>query len=379
MKTLAETVQVYSPDGQRVLNALEGKVKEYSLTHEEERRDFWVDVTGMFLRKECYVELERFKNNEIYHRNLEVFFSLGKNNSTVKRTYEWITTLPKLEEYICGLLEYCDELDESFVTAEAENEKCTADSLRFWYSIVNTKGNTDKVLFYYIPLVLWALENLLIYGKYSQKYNGFLLNKFIPVMRKHRAAANQLMELIENEPYGAGFEKSKLFTQDYPFTGNFIDDPEESVDMFTAQLAQAFRTNNAKAVDVEDATKLRQVNPLYCMYRALLSAEQLNLEEDYAYIVPSNIALQINRQFEVQYQTYSQENIKYIILAPLNEIINSPIDSFLRNIDLWEKAEETIASVLENLLKAGVLTTESGIEVRQFMRSNKTKIFRGMS
>lgn len=373
----AKMVQVYSPDGMRIYHMIEKKIRDYAFEENFNRRDYWKEVQGQFLNKNNYIDYERYRQLETIHKDLRNLFNIGTSKKSGTKTHEWINSLPKTESYVDNMADYRLKLDEEYLSTTDEAFCCTRDTLKFFYSALQIKTLTDKDFFSYIPLLIWGLENLFIYGLYSREFDNFILTNIIPLFRKHRIASNTFVDLISKEvPSEINLTYSTQFNtrNDYECPYYIIDNTSVSLDMFSNSLIYGFKNGAFKNVDLDNAKTIRRQNPLYSIYRFYNLAEQLNVEEETVYITSRKISANIYSSLLTQINTYNEENILFVLLSSLKEILSSEPGTNKRELVVWDSVAEQVLQSLDTLLEAQVLSTDKKMYVQEFLQDGRRRI-----
>lgn len=377
----AKMVQIYSPDGMRIYNMLEKKIKDYALEENFSRRDYWKEVKSQFLGKSSYVDYEYCSQLETIHKDLSKLFNVTASKVSGVKIHEWITLLPQIKEYVERMVDYRIELDEEFLSTADEAFSCTRDTLKFFNSVLQVKTFTDKDLFDYIPILIWSLENLFIYGVYSCKFDKFILERIIPIFRKHRIASNNFAELISREILPkSSLAHSTLFSarDDYECPHQIIDITSTPLDIFSNSLIYGFKNGTFKNVDLDNAKTIRKQNPLYSLYRFYHFAEQLMIEEETVYITLRKIGTNIYNTCQTQIDTYSEENILFVLLCSVKQILASEPGTGRRDLAMWDNMAEEVIQSLDILLESQVLCMDKAVYVRRFLSEGRRRVQNGL-
>lgn len=394
LKEYANVVQVYSPDGLLILSKLKDIVYKYSLDSSLfYYRDKWAEIEGIFLRKENYVDLERFKSLESMHKNLNTIFQLGNKSSPLYRTVEWVHSFPSLIDYVQDLTIYHKQVEDEYLSSSDIKFEYTISSLRFANDKLKECKNMGE-RFKYLPLIVWSLENLIIYNNYSTEANDFVKGAIIPLLKRHRQASIEFIDLIKLDSIVLDLSKNEIsesnvfnnqavsiLNQDLNL--NFVFDKSNSLDSFTSMLETYVSIDSDKDLpninfDLTDAKTIRRVNPLYSVYRAYQLAEKLDLlNEDnrlWEYILSIKLVVDINKLLDINVNTFSEVNIKFIILSRTRAILNRPVGAYDRTLTMWDISSEYVKDLARNMLDIELISQDTYREIQEYLIDGRNTI-----
>jgi hypothetical protein len=390
---LVQIVQPFEEVGSYVDHALQAKLASAVQEGDQERVEFWTDIRGEFLSKSHYMRFEELRHLERrFTQNDQEFLSLQNASSAKHIYYKWLLIIPALEDYAYDMLEYYMELESNFVSIDKERRKCIRDGIKFFVDAVDA-GKLDDEMFAYLPLMRWAIENLLIYNKFDiAMLSPLLTTYYMPLVKKHITAAMGLKHLIDTEAVELAKErgeevlaaseimspyKGKHLT-DQLETGEWMEAGEKDIPVFYTQLVDFMSGVTRRPPDLEQAEEFRRNYPYLSLYRSMFTAELLGVYTDCVYIVSKPLAFKIFDELEVKTQLYSQKNMIKQMLTNVDIVFHATEshESYRSKIH-WQTVLANTKEAIGFLLEAEVLTKESVEELHGVLRY-QDNIMRGL-
>lgn len=380
----AEKLQCYTPYGHIVLYSIDEKIKAYSSGEGElERRDFWVCVKGILMKHCLYNYLESIKAVETAHKNVSKVYSLtverlkrkGSNLSV------WIRVLDEIAFCIDNTFDIIDEMSH-LPTAEEEAAQCTKRSLIFWDNALVNYGFSEQ-MFPYIQLVWLAIQNLMVSGRYSSKFDNYMLTKVIPVIAVHDSMAVNFVRLIQNEP---------KHLQETPGVSNYFNaagygvlkyEEVKIIENITPDLT-LLKHNIANKIyalhDRESVDKEKRTSPLYSYYKYIKLAEELGVVDSTEYITSRHSMNQLYRTFNVQSSSYSGVTLCAILTRYLKQVLETSAEHALYDLKIeWQKRISDVRTVLRVLQDDRVISVNQARSVLIYIDDNNKVMFGGVA
>ena len=363
-------LQFHSSSGEFILQCLQDKCAQH--TDSEKYTDnflFWKKLLNTFLTNSHVVLYGNIKDEEVQIRRnpyrIERLTTLKykKHNETSL----WFMNVPKMKHYIYQILKDRQEykkIREDILHMDDREErakllKTTAPKLfdtqhslyPYMTGYVKSESKTDY--FKFIPLLMWTLENLFYYDKYSSECNPFIEKVVIPLLRLHKQYTDDFLVMAYQE--ADLFDKSLQFDQRISFNKNKPLDTEDlsTYCSFANELKSAIVNNKYTVLNRKIVKNLKTYNLLYTIFCIEHWVETHDIT-DYHHIIDN---VDLDRALTIinyMSQVFSAENLKAQLINRIYSLSTKPE---FYDYNVLDEVYTEVSETLENLGFIGLLSS----------------------
>ena len=306
---------------------------------------FWEEVSAAFFGKTIFKEIEWFQYCETkFRKNTDPFFKIYKASRTDNGYYHWMRLNKNYFDYIQPTLDAVYDIKDSVGRdMQAEKTVYTDEALRFIYKKAG-EIQTEKEFFSILPLIQWAIENLLVSKRDNLPRHKDALEKvFIHGMLKHTNAVNQLLVLLQevdsyflssDAPTRHDWGTSNVFVRgkDREATDEqFSPVPLAEACNFVQVLARVLEGADSREMPVELYRRDFRATPYVYIYRYLVTARQLKVLDSTFFPVIKDTIDKLYLEQEGRQELFSEKNIEAQILRVL--LLLEEEEEY--NVELW--------------------------------------------
>jgi len=382
---LADIVQPWGQDGRKIVNFL-SILKNRGDSQNIIYYRFWEEVSAAFYGKTNYREVELYTYYESkFRKNNDPFFSIHRATRTDNGFYAWMRLNKRYFDFIQPTLDAVYDIKESVGrNTSIESTVYTDEALRFVYKKAG-ELKTEKEFFSILPLIQWAIENLLVSKKDNLiRHKDAITKVFIHGMLKHANAVNQLLALLQevdayliapSEPSQHKWSESNVFVKT-----NF-EKEEEQTDKnmvqfspvpiaeacrFVQVLAQVLEGADTREMPIETFKGEFRRTPFVFIFRYLTTAHHLGVLDNTFFPITKERIDSLYLEQESRQALFTEENIeaqilRVILLLEEEEDYNSELWTPENLTDLKKQALRAaevmcICKLISNETYSGLVT-----------------------
>lgn len=386
---LADTVQPWGQHGGKIvklLSTLKNRGDSQNIIYFR----FWEEVSTAFFGKTIYREVELYHHYESkFRKNNDPFFDIHRASRTDNGFYTWMRLNKRYFDFIQPTLDAVYDIKESVGRdITVERTVYTDEALRFLYKKAG-EVKTEKEFFSILPLIQWAIENLLISKKDNLiRHKDALTKVFIHGMLKHSGAVNQLMTLMQEvdtylltteDPNQYDWNESKIFVKvkdkkEEGRTGEVVEQfaPVSMAEAchFVQVLARVLEGSDVREMPIEVYRRDFRATPYVFIYRYLITARQLGVLDSTFFPITKERIDALYLEQESRDSLFSEENIEAQILRVL--LLLEEEEEY--NIELW--TPENLRDLKKQALRAAEVMSISKLISNETYSGLITKINR---
>jgi len=362
---LADIVQPWGQDGRKIVNFLK-VLKNRGDSQNIIYYRFWEDVSAAFFGKTNYHEVELYTHYESkFRKNTDPFFRIHRATRTDNGFFTWMRLNRRYFDFIQPTLDAVYDIKESVGrNTSIESTVYTDEALRFIY---NKAGEikTEKEFFSILPLIQWAIENLLVSKKDNLiRHKDAITKIFIHGMLKHANAVNQLLALLyevdayllaPSEPSQHKWNESNVFVnsktkkeeeQTEKVKEQFSPVPMAEACSFVQVLARVLEGADTREMPIETFKGEFRRTPFVFIFRYLTVAKFLGALDNTFFPITKERIDSLYLEQESRQALFAEENIEAQILS-LILILEAEEDY---NLELW--TPENLTDLKKQALRA---------------------------
>ena len=350
---------------------------------------FWEEVSTAFFGKTIFREVELYQHYESkFRKNNDPFFDIHKASRTDNGYYTWMRLNKRYFDFVQPTLDAVYDIKESVGRdIHAERTVFTDETLRFIYKKAG-EITTEKEFFSVLPLIQWAIENLLVSKKDNLlRHKDALVKVFIHGMLKHTNAANQLLTLLNEVdsyllspeiPTKHDWSESNIFVKEKSKEEISTERAEEQfapVAMaeacnFVQVLSRVLEGADTREMPIEIYRRDFRATPFIFIYRYLITARQLGVLDTTFFPITKDHIDKLYLEQEGRQELFSEKNIEAQILRVL--LLLEEEEEY--NVELW--TPENLRDLKKQALRAAEVMSISKLISNETYSELITKINR---